>query len=233
MAALQDAAQAGLAVAMAHPGPRWRWLLARDGSEQWVVERDGDNTMVGTGRATPPEEGVRLAELAATEVPAVHALLAYAVTVAGGEPGAVRVTERPGTLAGTALAGLLASGETEPASYYVRVPDPVALLEALRPVLGERLRAAGSGSGEFVLSFFRSHVRFEYRDGRWGRCGRVGRCRVRARSAAPGWPRTCCHTCFSGRSASPAWPPGTRTSTPVPPPSRWWQRFFHRYPLIC
>lgn len=165
LVALQDAAQAGAEVAMPHPGPRWGWLLAREGSTQWLVERRGE--VVGSVRATPPDEGVRLAELAARDAAATHALLAHAVTLAGGEATDVEVTERAGV---PGLDGLLATGATKPESYYVRVPDPVALLEALRPVLGTRLRAAGLGEakGEALLSFFRSHVRFDYADGEVG-----------------------------------------------------------------
>lgn len=47
--------------------------------------------------------------------------------------------------------------------YYVRVPDPVALLDRLRPVLGARL--AAFGDGEVLVSFFRSHVRFSHAAG--------------------------------------------------------------------
>ncbi len=168
LVALQDAAQAGAEVAMAHPGPRWRWLLAREGSSQWVVERAG--TVVGAARVTPPDEGVRVAELAAVDVAAAYALLGAAAREAGGDPAEVRVTGRPGTVAGDAVAGLLTTEPTAPESYYLRVPDPVALFEALRPVLGARLVAGGfaDAQGELVLSFFRSHLRFDYDHGTVG-----------------------------------------------------------------
>ena len=87
-------------------------------------------------------------------------LAAHAVDVGGG--GEVLVKERPGTCGGDALAPWLAEGE-KPDWYYVRVPDPVALLERLRPVFEARLAAAGLLAGEpreVLLSCWRWHVRF-------------------------------------------------------------------------
>ena len=85
-------------------------------------------------------------------------MAAHALALGGGE---VLVKERPGTIAGAALAPWLAGGE-KPDWYYVRVPDPVALLEWLRPVLGARLVAAGLADEprEVLLSCWRWHVRF-------------------------------------------------------------------------
>ena len=51
----------------------------------------------------------------------------------------------------------------KPDWYYVRVPDPVALLDRLRPVFRARLAAAGLLAGEpreVLLSCWRWHVRF-------------------------------------------------------------------------
>jgi hypothetical protein len=126
--------------------------------------------VVGAARVTPPDEGVRVAELAGVDAAAAYALLGAAVRAAGGDPAQVRVTERPGTVAGDAVAALLTSDPTPPESYYVRVPDPVALLTALRPVLGARLVAGGfaDARGELVLSLFRSHLRFDYDHGTVG-----------------------------------------------------------------
>lgn len=41
MQALQEQAQPSVDVAMGHSGQCWRWLVEREGSEQWVAERDG------------------------------------------------------------------------------------------------------------------------------------------------------------------------------------------------
>lgn len=151
MARLQDQAQAGADLRMPHSRDCWDWLLARDGSTTWVVERAGE--VVATGRTTPPEEGLRLMEVAADGDEAAVALLHH---FAGGE---VSVGDRLGL---TALDPFLGTAPESTQMYYVRVDDPVALLEHLRPVMSARLKAGGFVEGEAVVSFFRSHVRFGY-----------------------------------------------------------------------
>ncbi|MFT7834794.1 GNAT family N-acetyltransferase [Saccharothrix sp. BKS2] len=161
LARFQDAEQAPFDLRMPHSAPLWRWLVERGGSTGWLVERDG--VPVASGRTTPPEEGVRLAEVAAVDEAAAHALLALT--------GATEVTERPGTVAGAALEPFLAPAKAEANSYYVRVPDPVALLEHLRPVFGARLAASArfaGEEGEAVVSFYRSHVRMPFAGGEVG-----------------------------------------------------------------
>ncbi|MGM1059161.1 GNAT family N-acetyltransferase [Saccharothrix sp. Mg75] len=161
MARLQDAEQARADLSMPHSPALWRWLISRDGSTQWLVERDG--VPVATGRTTPPDEGLRLAEAAATDEAAGHALLALT--------GAREATERPGTVAGAALEPFLAPAAEETNSHYVRVADPVALLEHLRPVFGARLAASGAFAdreGEAVVSFYGSHVRLPFTAGEVG-----------------------------------------------------------------
>jgi len=172
MAALQDRAQRnqakrGADLRMPHSAACWRWLVARTGSEQWLVERDG--VAVATGRTTPPEEGVRLAEAAAVDEPAAYALLHHAIKLGNGAlgNGETEVTDRPGTVAGEAYAPLLGPAPDGCEMYYARVADPAALLEHLRPVLSARLAGSETADrdGEALVSFFRSHVRFKYRDG--------------------------------------------------------------------
>ena len=160
MARLTDAEQARADLRMPHSPGLWRWLVERDGSTQWLVERDG--VPVATGRTTPPEEGVRLCEVAAVDEAAAHALLALTE--------ATEVTERPGTVAGAALEPFLGPADEEANSYYVRIADPVALLEHLRPVFGRRLVDGGFGDqeGEAVVSFYRSHVRLPFKSGEVG-----------------------------------------------------------------
>jgi predicted N-acetyltransferase YhbS len=48
--------------------------------------------------------------------------------------------------------------------FYVRMADPVALLEALRPILSERLAASSLAGerGELEISLYRNGVRFAY-----------------------------------------------------------------------
>ncbi|MEU4806844.1 GNAT family N-acetyltransferase [Actinosynnema sp. NPDC023587] len=160
MAALQDAEQRHADLRMPHGTELWRWLVARGGSTQWLVERDG--VPVGTGRSTPPEEGVQLCEVAAVDAAALHALIAHT--------GARSANERPGTVAGEALEPFLGPVPEQAKSYYVRVADPVALLDHLRPVFGRRLAASSFAdeTGEAVVSFYRSHVRLPFHAGEVG-----------------------------------------------------------------
>jgi predicted N-acetyltransferase YhbS len=176
MTRLQDAAQQGYALRMPHSPACWRWLVARDGSTQLLVEREG--LPVATGRITPPDDEVWLGEIAAADPAAAHALLAHAATVvSGGEPGGaaapvgeLKVKERPGSVGGDALEGFLVPRTERAGSYYARVQDVAALLDHLRPVLSARLAASGlaQDSGEAVVSFFRHHVRLAYKEGTVG-----------------------------------------------------------------
>ena len=159
-AELQNTAQHGIDLRMPHSSACWRWLAARDGSIQLLVERD--SVPVGTARITPPDDDhAVLGEIAATTPAAVHALLAYGQR----ERENLLVKERPGSVVGDILESCLAPAPQEANAYYVRVADPVALLDHLRPVLSARLSGLATGVGEIVVSFFRSHVRMPYVDG--------------------------------------------------------------------
>jgi predicted N-acetyltransferase YhbS len=167
MAALQDAVQRGYDVRMPHTPACWRWLLARDGSSQLIVERGGEP--VATGRITPPEDGeVVLGEIAAVDPAAAGALLGYASTAAGAAT--LKVMERRGYPTGDALERYLAPPPRQAARYYVRVPDVAALLEHLRPVLSARLAASdfAGQTGDIIVSFFRYHVRMAFTNGKVG-----------------------------------------------------------------
>ena len=164
MAGLQDAAQRKYDLRMPHSPACWRWLVARDGSTQLIVERAG--VPVATARLTPPEDDdVVLGEIAAADPAAAYALLAYAASKPGAD--ALKVTERGGSPGGDALEAWLAPPPRQAARYYVRVPDVIAVLEHLRPVLSSRLAGStfAEDSGEVLVSFFRHHVRMDYARG--------------------------------------------------------------------
>jgi predicted N-acetyltransferase YhbS len=155
MARLQDATQRRFDLSMPHSALCWRALVARHGSSQVVVERAGEP--VGTGRVTPPDEGVVLGEVAGADAGAVEALVAYAAGLAGGAR--IEAKDRGGQ-----LASYLAPAPEQAEDYYVRVPDVVALLDHLRPVLTARL-AGDDGNEDVIVSFFRHHVRLRRGDG--------------------------------------------------------------------
>jgi len=164
MARLQDATQRDHNLRMPHSPACWRWLVARQGSRQLIVEHDG--AAVATGRITPPDDGcLVLGEVAADSAVAVEALLAHAVALAGEDE--LRVHERPGGPAGKALESHLAPPPAHTDCYYTRVPDVVALLRHLAPVFSARLAASDltRDRGEAVVSFFRYHVRLAYENG--------------------------------------------------------------------
>ncbi|MEU3960093.1 GNAT family N-acetyltransferase [Streptomyces buecherae] len=158
LAALQDAAQAPFDVAVPHSAPRWRWLLGHDASDLWVLERGG--AVVASARTTPPGDGVLVAEATAVDEAAARELLRG---VAARHPGVgLRVVHRAGTVPAAAWRKWMEHTPRGRASqYYVRVPDPAALLERLRPLLWRRLTTTGVDlpDGDIVLSTFGAHYR--------------------------------------------------------------------------
>ena len=163
LARLQDEAQAASAVRMPHSAACWDWLLARTGTVQLIAEAGAQP--VGAARSTAPEDDVVvISELAATTSAAAEALLGFAMT-AGDGAAAVHADERPGTVAGSVVAAAGHPASVRPDWYYVRVPDVVALLEALRPVLSARVAAAhldGDPGGAGLISFYESSLTFPW-----------------------------------------------------------------------
>ena len=159
--AMHDAVQRGVDVAMPHSPPRRRWLLAHEGSATWVVERGG--VPVATARTQPPDGDLLAAEVAAVDEDAARALLGHLAALA--PDGELRVVDRPGSVApATTASGLDAE------QYYVRIPDAGVLLDRLRPVLWERLRACGldRAGRDLVISTFGRHHRLAVGDGGLG-----------------------------------------------------------------
>lgn len=165
---LQDAAQAASDLRMPHSPPRWGWLLDRDGSTTWVVERGAE--VVATGRTTPPEDGVVLAELAASDADGARAMIAAAALARSvDEPEPVTVWDRPGTVGGAVVDEVCGPAPAEAEQYYVRVPDAAALLDRMRPVLDARLARSGiEPPDEVLLGTFRQQLRLPVVDGRFG-----------------------------------------------------------------
>lgn len=156
LTALQDDAQCVADVAMPHPPARWRWLLQHDASTTWVLERDG--CAVASARTGPPEDSVLVAEAAAfTAADADELLRALLREQAAG----LRIVHRPGTTTGEAWGARLAAAPTQAQQYYLRLPAPERVLDALRPVLHRRLADAGIDrvGKDVVLSTFGRHYR--------------------------------------------------------------------------
>jgi predicted N-acetyltransferase YhbS len=139
----------------------------------YVVERDG--RVVGWWRTQHrPEDGrvyLQPSVVHPGEPPETTlAMVAHARAEAG--DAVLIVFDAPGTTYGDHLSQLGQLGETRRHDHgiYVRVADAVALLERLRPVLAERLRASryGHRSGELAISLYRSGIALDYSDGEIG-----------------------------------------------------------------
>ncbi len=168
LTALEDATQLAAGVRMAHSSACWRWLLARTGTVQLIAEVDGEP--VGAARSTPPADDiVVIGEIAARTPVAAEGLLQFAVRAAD-EVSMVHADERVGSVGGAVVA---AAGEPIPHNdpwYYVRVPDPAVLLDALRPVLSARLAAAPDipTTGTALVSLYESSLTFPWAHGEVG-----------------------------------------------------------------
>jgi len=148
----------------------WTRTLARSAAtrfEQLVVARR-DGTLVGFAQleARPSAGRLYLQPAMAADAEAAHALLAHAVSQAAEHGEMVVAFDNPGTTYGEVLAGI---GDPVHHSHgiYVRVPDPVALLDALRPVLSLRLAQSryADRTGSLSLSFYESGATLAYDHG--------------------------------------------------------------------
>ncbi|MCV2392893.1 GNAT family N-acetyltransferase [Actinotalea sp. M2MS4P-6] len=176
LAALQDIAQSAFDVAVPHPPARWRALLAHSASRTWVLERDG--VVVASARVRDDEDGLLVAEPAATDRGAAFALLSRLVELSAGRT--IAAVHRAGTVTGTAWDPVLGVADEAAEQYYVRVPDAAGLLDALRPVLDQRIAELGRRTGlaglstarrardALVLSTFGAHHSMPFVDGALG-----------------------------------------------------------------
>ena len=154
---LQDVAQSTYDIAVPHSADCWSWLLQHPSSTQWIA-RDSAGEGQGVARIYDDGDGsVDVGELTATTHAVTTALIAHAQALAGAE-GTVRVSHRPHA---PGLADLLGAPE-RPEWYYVRIPDPEALFNALAPELLRRLHATGRATGDALISFYRSHLRLAW-----------------------------------------------------------------------
>ena len=107
------------------------------------------------------DQPVRMAQVGADELDGVRALAAWAEQEADGK--GVAIATRPGTRCEAFLLGH-ARPASKPAAVYVRIADPVAFLDRVRPVLSDRLRASPlrSERGELLISLYSAGIRIAY-----------------------------------------------------------------------
>ena len=164
--ALEAATQSRVPLITARSRQWWRWWVSQDeAGSQIIAARDGAVHGSAIVRQGPPGIGKTaecLSHVAADDADAVRALLAHARERGGGKP--VGIDERAGiahVIDGISNRYRLAY------DLYVRLPDPIALLDHLRPVLSKRLSRshyAGS-SGSLLVSFYKHSLTMRFKDG--------------------------------------------------------------------
>jgi predicted N-acetyltransferase YhbS len=162
--ALQDRAQASAGVAMGHSEDAWEWMFSSETVTLRLAERAGE--AIGAARVAPEEddENRALSEVATSEAGAVLALIEDARGPNAART--VQVTERAEGVVQNALSGLTEHSDSGE-EFLLRVPDPAALLEAVRSELSARLAASpfASEKGELLISFYSSSAILSYDKG--------------------------------------------------------------------
>ena len=169
--ALQADVQGASALQVCFTDEIWPILLDLPHVPVVVAQRDG--RVGATARVALRDGRVHLVHAAAASAGAAGALVHYGRQLHPGAPTVVPARR------GSAFSAVLSA-----ASYpmprrpwlYVRVGDPVALLDHLRPVLSRRLAASPQAdTGQVILSLYRSRVGLELAGGSchavWGEGG--------------------------------------------------------------
>ena len=156
--ALQRATAERVDLEVRVPDRLWRWYLESPVYDVRLAEHD--EVVKAAWRSYRTQEERIILDLAATSAAGVEP----ALSDGDSDDGPLRVLTRPG------LSDWLDRyGEHEESrdAFFVRVGDPAALLDALRPELERRLAASqlGSESGEALISFYTSSIRFAYENG--------------------------------------------------------------------
>jgi hypothetical protein len=161
---LHARAQLGVPLVATKAEEWWRWSLGVDDpAPPYVAEQDGTvHGIAGIGQGPPGvyDGATTIRGVAYDALDAFNAFLAEAAE--RGKP--VAIEER-----GTQTAPAEGISQRHHAHYalYVRVADPVALLDRLRTVLSERLAASprAGTSGQLLLSTYSSSIVLTYERG--------------------------------------------------------------------
>jgi predicted N-acetyltransferase YhbS len=160
---LEGTAQAGADVRLPWAADVWPVLIELPHTELAVAVHDDVVRGLAYLRGDP-DHPVMVQGVAAECVDAARALLLRA---RDRKPGASLVVQDRWDSPAAPLLG----GDTLPAArrkwLYLRIADPLPVLEAIRPVLSQRLARSSFSreSGSVVVSFYRSAVRFGYQCG--------------------------------------------------------------------
>ncbi|MDH5373115.1 MAG: GNAT family N-acetyltransferase, partial [Acidimicrobiia bacterium] len=164
---LQDHMAASAMVVAEHDPLLWSWFVKSPVYRVVLAARDG--ATVGMMRIYDDDDTPLVFDVAAADPATFRSLVAEACRP-GGE---ATVAVRPG------LEDYLeefANRSNDGYAYYVRIPDPAALLETIRPELNHRLAESeiDVDDGELLLSFYSRSVRLKITGGRIGEIRRGG-----------------------------------------------------------
>jgi predicted N-acetyltransferase YhbS len=162
--ALEERIQEGVALRATREESWWRFLLSGDEPDAWYVATQ-DGVVRGSAALGPGIPGLGTSVTMVHGVAAERAEAVWALATEAAARGLpVAVEERRG-LAHVVDASSTRHGQAY--ALYVRVPDPVALLDRLRPALGARLARSphAASSGRLVLSLFPASVVLTYERG--------------------------------------------------------------------
>jgi hypothetical protein len=169
MRRLHAAAQRAADLAQVRSDEEWQWLFTY--SRRWhedpvVARRGGDVVAFGRVAHGSPTLPVMLRDVSAVDVDGARALAAHAQSVADERGLGLLMRDRPSTAVSALLDALDAPVHSIP-WLYARVPDPVALLDRLRPALSARLASSplAAESGELVISLYRTAIALTYEAG--------------------------------------------------------------------
>jgi predicted N-acetyltransferase YhbS len=163
---LHESAQAVADVTRARTDWDWRALITT--TPRWVEDVfvvTFEDRVRSWGRLNVEDGRGWLIDAAVESREAARALLAAACERIA--PPAVAFADRPDTAISAVLADLAVPLDTFSPAAYVRVADPLALLERLRPVLAARLKASvfAGERGEMVLTSYIRGILLRYADG--------------------------------------------------------------------
>ena len=161
MDALQASVQRHVDVAISSTRDRWRWLMSLGHYRLIVAEKDG--RLDAMARVYDDEQGIELTETAAGSVSAADAVLAHLQS--DGVTRRITVPDRPG--GGSRFLDHRSELRVERDAFYLRPTSPQMLIDAMVPVLNDRL--AGSSyrtwSGPVPISMYRSGLELVIVDG--------------------------------------------------------------------
>lgn len=154
---LQEAATKDVPVVFSHLPATWRYLVESPVYRTVIAEApSGERAM---GRIYLDDDTPILFEVSAASVDGLAALTIEARSLAPGQQ--VFLLSRP------TIESLLAAWHTDDYryGYYIRIAEPTQFLNAVRPVLQERLDGGGgSFDGSHLISLYRSSIEFDIDD---------------------------------------------------------------------